>query len=866
MAVGSALWNRIFGEGWQVMSELDPDLGLFLVDHENKTADADENAFKLLDLHKPPKYEEMKNILAQITEYRAADSHLILRSIENDEKCFAGFIKLPQIQTSRGEDLILPVYQQQSLVAAMLECTEPSLFALIQLEEKDRMTLTGTQIYAALSALISSAPKNTMISQQSRTRFWLFVPDFSDDEVNFLTSLQSAVERCSTDRDPEIDPENAYHLTFSAGCGAASSIPAQRMHTAEYTLYQAASIGVGSICLYSMEKYESQKSEYAGIRRFLHLIDNNLFSYHFQPIVDVRTGTVVAYEALMRTDKSINMRPVEVLGYAAQLKRLYDVEKLTMRNTLEAAYKHQDALHSRKLFVNSIPAHMLTDSDWNELENQYGELMEKLVIELTEQSEPSPEMLETVHRRLGRNNMQLAIDDYGTGYSNTSNLVKYKPDVVKIDRALIEDINKKPKMQRLVGGLIEFMHENGYLALAEGVETYDEMKTMIQLGSDLLQGFYVSRPKPILTYEIASNIKEEISKINLEFSSDVTRSYHPQNGEVVNLCDLIVSRYNTVFIEVPEVTLVGDGEKPLNLIVLIKDGLKTRITLKNICLSSERVDSIITLGDQSETEIVLEGNNELLCRGILVPATASLLMSGNGTLHIRAELSSCFGIGTDSEHSAGSITFDITGEISIEVSGESAIAIGGGKNENNNDIVILGGKYTLAGSGNTCVMIGSIYGSSKINLSECGCSWEVASTNGIGIGSLEGKCDIRIHNYSISSNMRGSNLCGVGVGRGGIGTITMESGRFCANMRGSNLRCVGTYDGAVDCDLHNTQIELSCEGRTAAGIGDIKGKGNIIIDHCGVKCHMLSSNYLDFGSRFGTLSVDGTEQEVVINE
>ena len=70
------------------------------------------------------------------------------------------------------------------------------------------------------------------------------------------------------------------------------------------------------------------------IRKFLHLVDNNLFTYHYQPIVDVRTGDVVGYEALMRTDKSIGMRPVEVLSYAARLKRLYDVEKLTMRNTL----------------------------------------------------------------------------------------------------------------------------------------------------------------------------------------------------------------------------------------------------------------------------------------------------------------------------------------------------------------------------------------------------------------------------------------------------------------------------------------------------------------------------------------------------
>ena len=864
MAVGSAHWNRIFGEGWQTLSELNHDMGLFIVDHENKIADLDENGLRLLNLHEPPTYERLKLIVSQIAEYSSSSSSLLIRMIESDDKLMAGVIKLPEVRNVPSDEFIFPVQPQTKLVSTMLENKAPSLFALIQIEEKDRMTVTETQIYAALSAIVSCAPPNTILSEQSRRRFWLYVPDFTGSEVDFLKSLQAEVEKCSTDRDPEYDLNNSYSLTFSAGCGASSSVPAQRMHTAEYTLFQAASLGVGSICLYSMEKYESQKSEYAGIRKFLHLIDNNLFSYHFQPIVDVRTGDVIAYEALMRTDKSIGMRPLEVLGYAAQLKRLYDVEKLTMRNTLDMAYKHQDALHTRKLFVNSIPAHMLTDEDWNELEAQYGELMEKLVIELTEQSEPSPEMLEVVHRRLGKNHMQLAIDDYGTGYSNTSNLVKYKPNVVKIDRALIEDINTKPKMQKLVGGLIEFMHENGYLALAEGVETYDEMKTMIRLGSDLLQGFYVSRPKPILIFEIASYIKEEIIKINLEFSGDVTRSYYPKEGETIDLCDLVMNRYNTVFIENTNVTLVGEKGKSLNLNVIIKDGVDVKLTLKNVHLSSERTDAMIQLGENCRTELVIEGANEMLCRGINVPESAELNVTGDGALKIRAELTHCFGIGTDSDHAVGKISFDISGEIDIEVSGESAVCIGGGRCSN--DIRISGGKFKLAGSGNACVMIGVFSGDCRVKLIDSGMECEISSTNSVGIGSLEGNADIMLKNFGITAAMRGSNVCAIGIANRGKGRVVIANGRFTATLRGSNIISIGSYNGDVDCELHNCQINLNCEGRTAAGIGDIEGSGKVIIDHCGVKCRMLSSNYLDFGSRFGQLSVDGSEQDVVINE
>ena len=136
----------------------------------------------------------------------------------------------------------------------------------------------------------------------------------------------------------------------------------------------------------------------------------------------------------------------------------------------------------------------------------------------------------------------------------------------------------------------------------------------------------------------------------------------------------------------------------------------------------------------------------------------------------------------------------------------------------------------------------------------------------MGIGSLAGETDIYVKNYNFNSNMRGANLCAVGVVSAGTGRVSMANGRFTANMRGSNLKCIGTYGGKLNCDLHYSQITLTCEGHSAAGIGDLEGSGDIIVDCCGVKCHMLSSNYIDFGSRYGLLNVDGTDQEVVIND
>ena len=114
------------------------------------------------------------------------------------------------------------------------------------------------------------------------------------------------------------------------------------------------------------------------------LIEKNLFHYHFQPIVDAQNGSVLGYEALMRTDPIINMKPLEVIDVATNLGKLYEIEKATMSNTLEYLSQNSALFQNKKLFINSIPAFMLSSADWDALVDRYGNLMNKLVVEMTE--------------------------------------------------------------------------------------------------------------------------------------------------------------------------------------------------------------------------------------------------------------------------------------------------------------------------------------------------------------------------------------------------------------------------------------------------------------------------------------------------
>ena len=108
--------------------------------------------------------------------------------------------------------------------------------------------------------------------------------------------------------------------------------------------------------------------------------------------------------------------------------------------------------------------------------------------------------------------IKTAVDDYGTGYSNVSNLLRYEPDYVKIDRALLSGIEDSPQKQHFVRDIIEFSHDNGIKALAEGVESEEELRIVIQLGADLVQGYFTARPEKEMIQSIDSRIADSIRK------------------------------------------------------------------------------------------------------------------------------------------------------------------------------------------------------------------------------------------------------------------------------------------------------------------------------------------------------------------
>ena len=176
---------------------------------------------------------------------------------------------------------------------------------------------------------------------------------------------------------------------------------------------------------------------------------------------------------------------------------------------------HLTLFKDKHIFINSIPGYFIEGKDKEQLVKQYSDQLSRCTIEITERDETTAEEISRIMNLTDQGEpCQFAVDDYGTGYSNIVNLLRYKPNVIKIDRYLITEIQNDVNKQMFVKNTVEFAEQNNIQCLAEGVETKEEMETVISYGVDLIQGYYTAMPSEQVIQEIDPKIVKEILEAN----------------------------------------------------------------------------------------------------------------------------------------------------------------------------------------------------------------------------------------------------------------------------------------------------------------------------------------------------------------
>lgn len=309
---------------------------------------------------------------------------------------------------------------------------------------------------------------------------------------------------------------NALHISLSGGI-AWYPDDGQDWETlkkyADFAMYQVKHADKGRVEEFDIGVYNREAYAERTRREFQQLLSNAQVFYCFQPIFSARSGRVVAYEALMRSNLPTLRSPATIMKLAREQGALYEIERITFTKALEtfdslcrAGSVSGDAM----LFVNSIANTCLTHVDGKYIDSRWHELCRRMVVEITEEESIDHEALERKRNAPGFSGM-FALDDYGSGYSNENTLLELAPRFIKVDIAIIRGIDTSPDKQQILRNVVAYAHSRSMKIVAEGVETAAELRTVTELGADLLQGYFLARPAIVpedIAPEAAAIIRE----------------------------------------------------------------------------------------------------------------------------------------------------------------------------------------------------------------------------------------------------------------------------------------------------------------------------------------------------------------------
>ena len=591
---------------------------------------------------------------------------------------------------------------------------------------------------------------------------------------------------------------------------------------------------------------------------FQKLLEYNLFQYHFQPIINAKTGEIFAYEALMRTDTdTIDLAPIEILDLATKEDCLYNIERYTFYNTLRIMKENKDVFLNKKLFINSTSSHPLTDIDFEELYHNYSPFFRNIVMEITETTILKEEDLKLISKRLQETGCQLALDDYGTGLLSETNLLNSNPNYIKIDGSILRYINVDSKKQNIVNSLINFAFQNNIKVIAEGIETYEEFEYVISLGVDYIQGYYTARPNSVLIPKIAQEIIDKIQEINsrIKIEGTVKQLYETKGDSIVFPVALALDMYSDILIQEREITVQGSQEMIANISIIIPDNHSCHLTLDHVRLRGDD-KPVIILGKNCSVTLKLVGDNDILFDGIRVPETSDLRIIGDGNLTIQAERTNRVGIGGTPLQAYGNIILASTGSIKVSNTGSMSVAIGGGENPYNSLIHVISGMIYIETSGYTTVGIGSISGNAKIKIDHGKIKITAEGSKAVGIGCLKGYVDL-LSTGNIIIKCSGRNAIAIGSMEDSDGNISILGGIISVRFNSYYGSGIGALGGRVAIDIQQGDIAIFGEGTNIIGIGDHVGFGDIRIKNGTISAQLYGTNAIPIGNARHNVIIDG---------
>jgi diguanylate cyclase (GGDEF)-like protein len=255
----------------------------------------------------------------------------------------------------------------------------------------------------------------------------------------------------------------------------------------------------------------------------------------FQPIISLRDGSILGYEALSRGPVGTPLQnPDALFSVAADCGMLWELEQLCRTKALEAAFQDNSSF---QLFLNVNP-HVIHDEKFKqgfteEYIRKYKIDPSNIYFEISEKNSVGDlKGFKATIDHYKNQNYKIAIDDAGAGYSGLNLITDVHPHFIKLDMKLVRDIDKDAYKKSLVKSLYDFCCLADVSLIAEGIETEEEMRTLIEVGVHYGQGYYIQFPKSEIL-EIEASVLETIHISNAQKNQQFR---NVSNYYIGNLC------------------------------------------------------------------------------------------------------------------------------------------------------------------------------------------------------------------------------------------------------------------------------------------------------------------------------------------
>ena len=307
------------------------------------------------------------------------------------------------------------------------------------------------------------------------------------------------------------------------------------------------------------------------------IIDEKEIYPVYQPIVSLKNGKILGYEALSRISrKECTFNIEEMFDYAKEMQCLWKLEYICRKKALKEI---KDVIGRKKLFLNVDP-NILYDERFQagmtlSYLKRYNIAPENIIFEICERTNINTlEPFQNVVKHYKQQNYQIAIDDFGKGYADYNRIFFLHPMYVKLDISLIQNINSDSVKCALVEGLVKFCHSENISLIAEGIETEEELRQLVRLGVDYGQGYFLGRPD-----RQPQNISESIEHLIITESrtATVTQKMPSFFGNVGSICQrlgtttcdtkaIAIFEFMKSRPEITEVCVVDDDQRVCGLL------------------------------------------------------------------------------------------------------------------------------------------------------------------------------------------------------------------------------------------------------------------------------------------------------------